>query len=444
MQVTETLNEGFKRGYRITVTASELDEKVNGKLAEAAPEIQMKGFRKGKVPTALLKKQFGQRLLGEAMQESVDAAVSEHFKDSGEKPAMEPKVEMRNQDWKEGDDVELALTYETLPEIPEVDLPGLELERLVVKVDEAAISEVLEEFASRAPDYVNRPKGSNAVEGDQVIVDFTCMVDREILHEAAGTGVPLVLGQDQFVPGFEAPLFGAVEGETRKVEVTFPKDHASKRLAGKLATFQVTVTAVQEPKTAAIDDELAKKFGAEDLKEFKERAGEAIKNESESVARSILKRALFDELDKVLKFDLPPSLVEREAKQIAHQLWHDEHPEAEGDDHEEIEPDEEHNRLAERRVRLGLLLSDLGEKSQVTVTDAEMNQAVINQARALPGRERDYFDLVQSSPAMRSQIHASIFEEKLVDFVLEKATIKERAVAKDELMKAFEALDDDD
>ena len=205
----------------------------------------------------------------------------------------------------------------------------------------------------------------------------------------------------------------------------------------------MTVTAVQEPKPAAVDDELAKKFGAEDLKEFRERAGEAIKNESESVARSILKRTLFDELDKVLEFDLPPSLVEREARQIAHQLWHDEHPESEGDDQEEIEPDDEHNRLAERRVRLGLLLSDLGQKSQVTVTDAEMNQAVINQARALPGRERDYFDLVQNSPAMRSQIHASIFEEKLVDFVLEKATITEKAVAKDELIKAFEALDDD-
>ena len=443
MQVTETLNEGFKRGYRITVSASELDEKVNGKLAEAAPEIQMKGFRKGKVPTALLKKQFGKRLLGEAMQESVDAAVSEHFKDSGEKPAMEPKVEMQNQDWKEGDDVELALTYETLPEIPEVDFAGFELERLVVNADDAAVNEVLEDFASRTPDYVNRPKGTEAVEGDQLIVDFTCMVDGEILQEAAGSSVPLVLGLDQFVPGFEAPLFGAVEGETRRVEVTFPEDHPSKKLAGKLATFQVTVTAVQEPKPAAIDDELAKKFGAEDLDGLKERAGEAIKNEGESVARSILKRTLFDELDKVLEFDLPPSLVEREAEQIAYQLWRDEHPDDEGPDDEDIRPDDEHNRLAERRVRLGLLLSDLGERSDVTVTDAEMNQAVISQARTIPGRERDYFDLVQKSPAMRSQIHASIFEEKLVDYVLDMVTIKEKKVSKDELLKAFESLDDE-
>ena len=443
MQVTETLNEGFRRGYRITVTASELDEKVNGKLAEAAPEIQMKGFRKGKVPTALLKKQFGQRLLGEAMQESVDAAVSGHFKDSGEKPAMEPKVEMQNQDWKEGDDVELALTYETLPEIPEVDFAGFELERLAVDADEAAVSEILEDFASRAPDYVNRPKGSEGVEGDQLIVDFTCMVDGEILQEAAGSGVPLVLGLDQFFPGFEAPLFGAVEGETRQVEVTFPGDHASKKLAGKLATFQVTVTAVQEPKPAAIDDELAKKFGAEDLKGLQERAAEAIKNEGESVARSILKRTLFDELDKVLEFDLPPSLVEREAGQIAYQLWRDEHPDDEGPGDEDIKPDEEHNRLAARRVRLGLLLSDLGERSNVTVTDAEMNQAVISQARGIPGRERDYFDLVQNSPALRSQIHASIFEEKLVDHVLDMVTIKERKVSKDELQKAFDALDDE-
>ncbi|MDE0521798.1 MAG: trigger factor [Boseongicola sp.] len=443
MQVTETLNEGFKRGYRITVTASELDEKVNGKLAEAAPEVQMKGFRKGKVPTALLKKQFGKRLLGEAMQESVDAAVSEHFKDSGEKPAMEPKVEMQNQDWKEGDDVELALTYETLPEIPEVDFASLELERFVVNADEAAVNEVLDDFASRSPDYVDRPKSSEAAEGDQLIVDFTCMVDGEVLQEAAGSSVPLVLGLDQFVPGFEAPLFGAVEGETRRVEVKFPQDHASKKLAGKLATFQVTVTAVQEPRPAAIDDELARRFGAEDLEGLKERAAEAIKNEGESVARSILKRTLFDELDKVLEFDLPPSLVEREAEQIAYQLWRDEHGDDEHPDDEEIEPDDEHNRLAERRVRLGLLLSDLGERSDVTVTDAEMNQAVISQARAIPGRERDYFDLVQKSPVLRNQIHASIFEEKLVDYVFDMVTIKERKVSKDELLKAFEALDDE-
>ena len=442
MQVTETLNEGFKRGYRITVTASELDAKVNGKLAEAAPEVQMKGFRKGKVPTALLKKQFGKRLLGEAMQESVDAAVSEHFKDSGEKPAMEPKVEMQNEDWKEGDDVELALTYETLPEIPDVDFAVLELERLAVKTDDAAVNEVIEEFASRVPDYVNRPKGSEAVDGDQVIVDFTCMVDGEILDDAAGASVPLVLGQDQFVPGFETPLFGAVEGETRRVEVTFPDDHASKKLAGKLAVFQVTVTAVQEPKPAAIDDELAKKFGAEDLEELKERATEAIKSEGDSVARSILKRTLFDELDKVLKFDLPSSLVEREAEQIAYQLWRDEHPEADAPDDEDIKPNDEHNRLAERRVRLGLLLADVGERSNVTVTDAEMNQAVISQARAIPGRERDYFDLVQNSPALRSQIHASIFEDKLVDYVLDLVAIKDKKVSKDELLKAFKALDD--
>ena len=442
MQVTETLNEGFKRGYRITVTASELDAKVNGKLAEAAPEVQMKGFRKGKVPTALLKKQFGKRLLGEAMQESVDAAVSEHFKDSGEKPAMEPKVEMQNEDWKEGDDVELALTYETLPEIPDVDFAVLELERLAVKADDAAVNEVIEEFASRVPDYVNRPKGSEAVDGDQVIVDFTCMVDGEILDDAAGASVPLVLGQDQFVPGFETPLFGAVEGETRRVEVTFLDDHASKKLAGKLAVFQVTVTAVQEPKPAAIDDELAKKFGAEDLEELKERATEAIKSEGDSVARSILKRTLFDELDKVLQFDLPSSLVEREAEQVAYQLWRDEHPEADAPDDEDIKPNDEHNRLAERRVRLGLLLADVGERSNVTVTDAEMNQAVISQARAIPGRERDYFDLVQNSPALRSQIHASIFEDKLVDYVLDLVAIKDKKVSKDELLKAFKALDD--
>ncbi len=443
MQVTETLNEGFRRGYRITVTANELDERVNCKLAEAAPGIQMKGFRKGRVPTALLKKQFGKRLLGEAVQESVDAAVTEHFRDAGEEPALEPRIEMQNEDWKEGDDVELALTYEALPEIPEVDFAGIAMERLVIDVDEAAVNEVLEGFAARTPDYVDRPKSSKAEEGDQLIVDFTCMVDGEIVDEVAASNIPIVLGDNQFVPGFDTPLVGAVDGETRRVEVAFPEDHASRKLAGKDAVFQVSVMAVQEPRPAAIDDELARKLGEEDLEKLKQRAVSAIRAESDSIARSILKRTLFDELDKVLSFGLPPSLVAQEAKLVARQLMDEEPPDGETRVPAEIEPDDGHSRLAERRVRLGLLLSDLGKKSRITVTAAEMNQAVVSRASSLPGRQRDYYDLVQRSPALRDQIRASIFEEKLVDHVLERATITERAVSKDELLAAFRALDED-
>ena len=443
MQVTETLNEGLKRGYKIVVPAKDLDDKVNEKLAEAAPEIEMKGFRKGKVPMALLKKQFGQRLLGEAMQESVDGAMSKHFEDSGDRPAMQPQVEMTNQDWKEGDDVEVSMSYEALPEIPEVDFSKIKLEKLVVEADEKSVDEALQNLAENAQNFEDRKKGSKAKDGDQVVIDFVGKVDGEAFEGGSAEDFPLTLGSGQFIPGFEEQLVGVKAEEEKAVEVTFPEEYGNADLAGKPAVFDVTVKAVKEPKPAPIDDELAKKFGVDDLETLKTQVTERITSEYEGASRAVMKRALLDELDKAVTFDLPPSLVEAEAKQIAHQLWHEENPEVQGHDHDEIEPTDEHNKLAERRVRLGLLLAEIGSKNEVEVTDAEMSQAVMNQARQYPGQERQFFEFVQQNPQMRQQIQAPLFEDKVVDFVFEKAAVKEKKSTKDDLEKAVEALEDE-
>ncbi|MEE4187355.1 MAG: trigger factor [Roseobacter sp.] len=443
MQVTETLNEGLKRSYAITVTAAELENKVNEKLAEAQPEVEMKGFRKGKVPMALLKKQFGQRVMGEAMQESIDGAMNEHFKSSGDRPAMQPEVKMTNDDWKEGDDVEVSMSYEALPEIPEVDFSAIKLEKLVVKAGEAEVNEALANLAETAQDFKARKKGSKAKDGDQVVMDFVGKVDGEAFDGGAAEDYPLVLGSNSFIPGFEEQLVGVKAGEEKAVVVTFPEDYQAENLKGKEATFDCTIKEVKQPVAAEIDDELAKKFGADDLEALKGQIAERLEAEYAGASRAVMKRGLLDALDTLVSFDLPPSLVKAEAGQIAHQLWHEENPDVQGHDHPEIEPTEEHNALAERRVRLGLLLAEIGQKAEVEVSDAEMTQAIMNQARQYPGQERQFFEFVQQNQQMQQQMRAPIFEDKVVDHVVAQAEVSEKEVSKDDLQKAVEALDEE-
>ncbi|CUJ89325.1 Trigger factor [Ruegeria denitrificans] len=443
MQVTETLNEGLKRGYNITVTAAELNDKVNEKLTEARPEVEMKGFRKGKVPMALLKKQFGQRLMGEAMQESIDGAMNKHFEDSGERPALQPEVKMTNEDWKEGDDVHVEMSYEALPAIPEVDLKSVELEKLVVKADDEAVEEALKSLAETAQDFKARRKGSKAKDGDQVVIDFVGKVDGEAFEGGSAEEYPLVLGSNSFIPGFEEQLVGVKAEEEKDVNVTFPEEYGAENLAGKDAIFTCTVKEVKEPVAAEIDDDLAAKFGAEDLAGLKSQISERLEAEYSGASRAVMKRGLLDALDKIVSFDLPPSLVEAEAKQIAHQLWHEENPEVEGHDHAEIEPTDEHNKLAERRVRLGLLLAELGQKAEVEVTDAEMTQAIMNQARQYPGQERQFFEFVQQNAQMQQQLRAPIFEDKVIDYIFELAQVADKEVSKDDLQRAVEALEEE-
>ncbi|MDF3413418.1 trigger factor [Sulfitobacter sp. M57] len=442
MQVNETLNEGLKRGYSIVVTAAELEAKVNEKLVEAQPEVEMKGFRKGKVPMALLKKQFGQRVMGEAMQESIDGAMAEHFEKSGDRPAMQPEVKMTNEDWKEGDDVNVEMSYEALPEIPELDMSKINLEKLVVKADDAAIDEALTNLAETAQDFKVRKKGSKAKDGDQVVMDFLGKVDGEAFEGGAAEDFPLVLGSGNFIPGFEEQLVGVKAEEEKLVTVSFPDDYQAEHLKGKEATFECSIKEVKEPVAAEINDEMAAKFGAEDLAGLKTQIAERLEAEYAGASRAVMKRGLLDELDKMVDFDLPPSLVEAEAGQIAHQLWHEENPEVQGHDHPEIETTDEHKTLATRRVRLGLLLAELGQKAEVEVTDAEMTQAIMNQARQYPGQERQFFEFVQQNQQMQQQLRAPLFEDKVVDHIAEGANVTEKTVSKEDLQKAVEALED--
>ena len=443
MQVTETLNEGLKRAVTITVTAAELDAKVQAKLVEAQPEIEMKGFRKGKVPLPILKKQFGPRLFGDAMQEAVDGAMKAHFDATGDRPALQPEIRMVNGDsWAEGQDVTVEMSYEKLPEIPGFDAAGLALDRLVVAADAAAVDEALSNLAGSAQDFEDRKKGSKAKDGDQVVIDFKGSVDGVEFEGGSAEDYPLVLGSNSFIPGFEAQLVGAKAGDEVAVNVTFPEAYGAKHLAGKAAVFACTVKAVKAPRAAAIDDDLAKKFGAESLDALKAQITERLEAEYKGAARAVMKRALLDRLDEQVKFDLPSKLVEAEAAQIAHQLWHEENPDHHGHDHPEITPTEEHQKLAERRVRLGLLLAEIGRKAEIAVTDSEMTQAVLQAARQYPGQERQFFEFVQKNPQMQQQLRAPLFEDKVVDHLFAAAKVTEKAATKDELQKAVEALDE--
>lgn len=442
MQVTETLKDGLKRGYEITLTAAELDAKVVEKLAEAQPDIEMKGFRKGKVPLALLRKQFGPRVLGEAMQEAVDGAMAEHFETTGDRPALQPEVKMTNAAWKEGDDVVVALNYEALPEIPEVALSGITLEKMVVKADDASVDEALASLAGTAKSFDDKDDGAAAEDGDQVVIDFVGKVDGEPFEGGSAEDYPLTLGSNSFIPGFEIQLVGVKTGDEKAVNVSFPADYQAGHLAGKDAVFACTVKAVKAPKAAEIDDELAKKFGAEDLVALKGQIRSRLEAEYTGAARSVMKRHLLDALDDLVSFGLPPTLVDAETKQIAHQLWHEENPEVQGHDHPEIVPTEEHMKLGERRVRLGLFLADLGQKNEIQVSDAEMTQAVMAQARQYPGQERQFFEFIQQNQQMQQQLRAPLFEDKVVDYIFELATVTDKEVTKDDLQKAVEALED--
>jgi trigger factor len=443
MQVTETLNEGLKRGYTITVLAAELDAKVQEKLLEAQPEVEIKGFRKGKVPLAILKKQFGQRMVGDAMQDAIDGAMKEHFEKSGDRPALQPDVKMvGGETWKEGQDVVVEMTYEALPPIPELDASKIKLNKLTIKADDASIDEALKNLAATAQNFEDNEKGAKAKDGDQVTIDFKGSVDGEYFEGGTGEDYPLVLGSNSFIPGFEAQLVGSIVGDDVKVEVTFPEAYGAANLAGKSAVFECKIKDLKMPVPAEVNDDLAKKYGADDLSALKTQISERLEAEYQGAARAVLKRALLDQLDKQVKFDLPAALVEAEAGQIAHQLWHEENPDVQGHDHAHVETTEEHKALAERRVRLGLVLAEVGRHAEITVTDAEMTQAVLQQARQYPGQERAYFDFVQKNQQIQQQLRAPIFEDKVVDHIVGLAKVTDKEISKEELQKLVEALDE--
>lgn len=439
MEITEVVHEGLKREYKIVLPASELEAKVTEKLEEARPNVTLKGFRKGKVPLAMLKKQFGQSVLGETLQESIDGAVNKQLADTGDKPAMQPDVKMVNEDWKEGDDVEVTLSYEKLPEIPEVALDGLKIEKQTVKASDADITEALENLATQVQDF--ETKDGAAENGDQVVMDFVGKVDGEAFEGGSAEDFPLVLGSGSFIPGFEEQLVGAKALEEKTVEVSFPEDYQAGHLAGKSAEFDCSIKEVKAAKKAEIDDAMAEKLGADSLDALKTQIADRLEAEYAEASRMVMKRDLMDQLDEMVQFDVPPSLLDAEAKQIAHQLWHDENPDVEGHDHPEIEPTEEHTKLALRRVKLGLFLADLGSRKEIEVTETEMQQALMREAQKYPGQERAYFEFVQKNPGAQQQLRAPIFEDKVIDAITAEADMTEKDITKDDLQKMVDELD---
>ncbi|MDC3304030.1 trigger factor [Amylibacter sp.] len=441
MAITETLNEGLKRGYTIKVTAAELDATVNTKLKEAQPNIELKGFRKGKVPMAMLKKQHGPALLGEVMQETVDGEMNSHLEKSGDRPAGQPEMKMTNENWKEGDDVEVSVAYECLPIVPEVDFSKIKLNQMVVKAGDDDIKEALDNLAETSQDYEDKKAGSKAKDGDQVVINFLGKVDGEAFDGGQADDYPLVLGSNSFIPGFEEQLIGSKAGDDVVVNVSFPSDYGAENLAGKDAVFSCKINTVKSAIKAEINDELAKKFGAEDLSDLKNKISERLEEEFKGASRIVMKRDLMDSLEKLVDFELPESLVKTEAGQIAHQLWHEENPEVEGHDHPEIETTDEHTKLAIRRVRLGLLLAEVGNIKEITVSDTEMQQAVIQQSQQYGSNAQQFFEYVQKNPQVQQQIRAPLFEEKVVDYIVSVAKMTDNEVSKEDLQKAVEALE---
>lgn len=441
MQVNETTADGLVRAYEITVPATEIDAKVTEKLESHRKDFAMKGFRKGKAPLSLMRKMFGQSMQGETIQELVDGSVRDLIEEKDHRPAMTPDIKIVNEEFKPGDDLTVAVNYELLPEVPEVDFSSISLEKLVVEVDEASVDESLSRLAEDAVSY--EAKDGAAEDKDQVVIDFIGRIDGKAFDGGTADDFPLALGSGQFIPGFEEQLIGLSAGDKKDVEVSFPDDYGNEELKGKPAVFETTIKEVKAPKSAEIDDELAKRFGAETLDGLKETIRERIAAEYGQATRAHLKRKLLDALDEKVNFDLPPTMLDIESKQVAHQLWHDENPEVEGHDHPEIEPTEEHTRIAKRRVMLGLLLADLGSKNNIQVQEDELRNAIMQQARQYPGQERQFFEWIQNNQQAMNEIQAPLFEDKVVDHILDQATMTEKTVTKEELEAALEALENE-
>ena len=431
MQVTETKSEGLKREYALVVTAADLEAKTTEKLEVLRKDFQMKGFRKGKAPMALLKQRFGKSVLGEVVQETVEGSVGEHLEAQNHRPAQQPDIKITNENFDEGDDLNVEISYECLPDVPDLEYGSLKLERKTIAVDDEAVNEALDRLAKSAVDY--EAKDGSAEDGEQVVIDFLGKIDGEAFDGGEAEDYPLVLGSNSFIPGFEEQLVGVTAGDEKDVTVSFPDDYGAPNLAGKDAVFEVKVKEVRGSKAAEIDDELAKRFNAENLDQLKEQLTTQIGTEYNEASRTLAKRRLLDALDEKVSFDLPLTLVDIEAKSIARQLWQEDNPDTNPEEGQDVEPTEEHTTLAERRVRLGLLLAELGQREKVEISESDLGQAIMQRARQFPGQEREFFDFVRQNREALEQIRAPLFEDKVVDMILEKADITDVPVSKEDL-----------
>ncbi len=439
MQVTELSAEGLKRQFKIVVPAGDLSAKVDERLAELSRTAQMPGFRRGKVPVGLLKKQYGQALYGEALEQAVNQSTAKAIEDRGLRPALQPKVDLK--ELSEGKDVEFEVALEVLPEIGKLDFSGVELERLKAEVPEKEIEDTLQRIAkaNREQKPVDPPRPAQT--GDAIKIDFVGFVDGVEFPGGKAEDYVLELGSGSFIPGFEDQLVGAEIGKPVDVKLTFPADYGNKELAGKDAVFKCTVKEIREFVDTPIDDELAKKNNFESLDAMRKAVSDRIGQEYAQVSRAMIKRQLLDKLAESHKFAVPEGLVDGEFNAIWQRV---EQAKKNG---EKLEDDEdkmrrEYRDIAERRVRLGLLLADVGRSNSIEVTPEELNQAVVREAMRFPGQERQVLEFYGKNAELKEQLRAPIFEEKTVDFILELAKVTERTVTPEELMKAARETDE--
>ena len=445
MQVSETLSEGLKRGYKVVVEAADMEAKVTDRLTEMAKEAQMPGFRPGKVPLTILRRTYGRQLLGEVLEQAVNEATTETLEKNELKPAMQPKIEVVSFD--EGKDLEYSIEVEVMPEFEPMDFSTLSLERVVAEISDEEVDKQVESFAQQFKEFEDAEEGHVAENGDTVVIDFKGSVDGELFDGGTAEGHSLELGSNSFIPGFEEQLVGAKKGEEKTVTVNFPDEYQAEHLAGKAAEFACTVNEVKTALPVVIDDAMAEKLGLENLAALKDAMREQSSKEFSDISRTKMKRQLLDALADNHDFEVPEGLVEGEFEQIWNQVEEDlkKQEKTIADlDKPEDEARAEYRGIAERRVRLGLLLSEVGNRNNLAVNQDEVNRAMAEQAQRFPGQEQQIFEFYQSNPEMRAQLEAPIMEDKVVDFIVEMAQVSESKVSIEELMASLQEDDDDE
>lgn len=447
MQVTETLAEGLKHEFRISVPASDIDAKVDARLVDLKDKVRLNGFRPGKVPVAHLKKVYGRSVAAETVDELIRETNANIFSERGFRLATEPKVKM-SEDAKEIEavlagksDLTYSVAIEVVPAIELADFKTFTIEKPVAAVTDADVDEALKRIADQSRPYAPKGEGAKAESGDRVTVAFKGSIDGTPFEGGTGENIQVVIGSGTFIPGFEDQLVGIAAGETRTVKASFPKNYTAAHLAGKDAEFETTASLVEAPQESKVDDEFAKNLGMESLDKLKEVMRERLTQEFAAASRRRVKRALLDRLDETHRFDPPPSLVEQEFNL----MWNSIKAEMEStgksfadENTTEEAAREEYRKIADRRVRLGLVLSEIGEKNKISVTDEEVSRALIERARQSPGREKEVWDFYRSNPTALAQLRAPIYEDKVVDLILELATVTDKTVARDELFKEEE------
>jgi trigger factor len=448
MQVTETLTEGLKHEFQISVPASDLDAKADAKLVDLKGKVRLNGFRPGKVPVSHLKKVYGRSVMAETIDQTIRDTNTQIFTERGFRLATEPKITMPTEE-KEVENIlsgKSDLTYtvsiEVVPAIALADFKSFTVEKPIVDVTDADVDEAIKRIADQNRPYAAKDEGAKAETGDRVTISFKGSIDGVPFDGGTGENIQVVIGTGQFIPGFEEQLIGIGSGETRTLKVSFPKNYASEKLAGQPAEFETTATLIEAPQDTKIDDEFAKTLGLESLDKLKEAARARLTAEFAGATRQKVKRTLLDRLDEAHRFEAPPSLIEEEFNL----MWNSIKAEMESsgktfadEDTTEEAAKEEYHKIADRRVRLGLVLSEIGEKNKITVTDDEVSRAVIERARQMPGREKEVWDYYRSNTNALAQLRAPIYEDKVVDFILELANVTEKKVTREDLYKDDEA-----